>query len=129
MTRTQDHTTSGSAPTAGPVLGEALTFHGPGWTIEADHYDVICWAPGEILDKGKPTGQRRAAWMLSVEVGPVDSTAGALTNDCSADARPSSGFATGASLGEVLPALALLPDADRSAVIEALFRNLGGIDK
>ena len=120
MTKTTDQTPTESEACDGQLLGEELTYQGPGWAIAAPLFDVICWAPGEIMNDGVATGARRLKWMLWVEVGerPPRSAEG----DC--DRRPSSSFVTGASLGEVVQALGLLPDSDRGSVIDTLFQNL-----
>ncbi len=118
MTQTTDPwNDSADAPTENNGPGEPLTHNGPGWMIERDDFDLICWAPNETVDDGH-TGHRRTAWMISVEAGPRPSGANSH--------RPSSGFATGRTLAEILPALALLQDDDRAEVIEVLFRQLGG---
>lgn len=121
MKRTTDAATTEVA-TSYPDVGEPLTYQAPGWVVAGADYDVICWAPGEIVNDGQPTGSRRHAWMLWVESGrrPAPGVGGYASR------RPSSSFVTGASLGEVVQALGLLPDQDRGLVIEALFRHLTG---
>jgi hypothetical protein len=107
------------------AAGEPLAFHGPGWTIRTDRYEVICWAPGQVVHQGQPTGELRTEWLLSVELPPAP--VGARS-----DARPcrsweSGGFLAGASLNAVLPALALLHENDRRRVTDVLTAQLIGV--
>jgi len=101
-------------------LGHPLVYHGPGWTIEDPRYEVICWAPGEITHRGEPTGTTRHEWMLSVETDWVQEA------KCRPGLWLSGGFISGASLIEVLPALAILEPEARYRITAVLIHELGG---
>ncbi len=106
-----------------PTLGEPLVYHGPGWAIETDKFEVICWAPGEIVHNGNPVGRTRKDWMLSVSIDPD----GAPPDHVEESGLWACGsFMSGASIANVLPALAILEDADRFRITTVLVNELAG---
>lgn len=119
MARQRHRSKAGSRVTGPLKRSEPLTFHAPGWTIRGTDYEVICWAPGQISDRGNPTGKSRDDWMLSVErdwvANPEDGSGMWV----------SGGFVAGASLTEVLDALALLDPGDRYRATAILIHELG----
>ena len=118
------HRSKAGTRASGPLRrNEALTFNGPGWSIEGADFEVTCWAPGEIRHKGEPTGKLRDEWMLSVERDwirhPIDGSG----------MWASGAFVTGDSLVEVLDCLALLEPADRYRTMAILVHELEGEDQ
>lgn len=105
------------------AIGEPLTYHGPGWSIETDRFEVICWAPGEIVHNGNPIGRTRTEWMLSVSIDPEGGPPAHLEEP---GLWSCGGFMSGETLAKVLPALAILKDADRFQVTAVLVHQLGG---
>lgn len=113
-----------TADTANDItaIGEPLTYHGPGWSIETNRFEVICWAPGEIVHNGNPIGRTRTEWMLSVSIDP---DGGPPSHMEEAGLWACGGFMSGETLAKVLPALAILEDADRFQVTAVLVHQLG----
>ena len=120
MARQRHRSRAGTRVTGPLKRSEALTFHGPGWTILGADYEVICWAPGEISHNGASTGRYRDEWMLSVERdwvrNPIDGSG----------MWGSGGVLSGDTLTEVLDALALLDPGDRYRATAILVRELDG---
>ena len=117
----QRHRSKAGTRVTGPLkCSEPLTFYGPGWTIRGADYEVICWAPGDIVHNGEATGDRREEWMLSVERNwvrnPIDDSG----------MWASGGFVEGDSLTDVLDALAILAPGDRYRATAILVRELAG---
>ena len=104
-------------------IGEPLTYHGPGWSIETDKFEVICWAPGEIVHNGHPMGRTRTEWMLSVSIDPASAPPDHLDES---GLWACGSFMSGESISNVLPALAILEDADRYQVTTVLVNELAG---